>query len=251
VPGRPLKRILLVEDDPDIQTITSLALGTFGGYEVRVCGSAADAIEGAAAFAPDLLLMDVMMPGIDGIETLRALRQIPETADTPVVFLTARVQPSDVARYQELGSLGLIRKPFEPMALVETIGQIWSRHTARSAQSRRRLQELQRAYRADLPQKIRLIADDAAALRAGVWEPGRLQALHDQIHRLAGSAAVYGLDEVSRAAAALELWTMAALASGDLENRPDDLDALLGALDRACRTGAGSDSRRAAKPPKG
>jgi CheY-like chemotaxis protein len=238
VPGLSLKRILLVEDDPDIQTITSLALGTFGGYDVLVCGSAAEALAAAAAFRPDLMLLDVMMPGMDGIEALRALRRIPETADTPVVFLTARVQPSDVARYQELGSLGLIRKPFEPMALVDTIGQIWSRFIAKPGASRRRLKELQRAYQADLPEKIRLISDDAAALRAGAWEPARLRSLYDQIHRLAGSAAVHGFEEISRAAAELELWTLAALASGDLEKRPAELDDLLGALSRACRAGA-------------
>ena len=237
MPGRPLKRILLVEDDPDIQTITSLALGTFGGYEVLVCGSAAEAMDRAAAFAPDLILLDVMMPGVDGIEALKALRKIQETADTPVVFLTARVQPSDIARYQELGSLGLIRKPFEPMGLVETIGQIWSRHVARRTQSRRRLQELRRAYRADLPGKIQRIVDEAAALREGAREPARLRSLYDHIHRLAGSAAVHGFDEISRAAGELELWTAAALAS-DLEWRPSDLDVLLGALDRACRARA-------------
>jgi two-component system OmpR family response regulator len=237
VPGRPLRRILLVEDDPDIQTITSLALGTFGGYEVLACGSAEDALKGATAFAPDLILLDVMMPGMDGIEALRALRLMPETADTPVVFLTARVQPSDVARYQELGSLGLIRKPFEPMALVETISQIWSRHTAEPAQAHQ-MDDLRRQYRAELPRKIRLIVKGAAAVRAGAREPDRLRALYDHIHRLAGSAAVYGFDEISRAAGELELWTLAALASGDLEKRPSDLDELLSALDRAWKASA-------------
>jgi CheY-like chemotaxis protein len=237
VPDRPLKRILLIEDDPDIQTITSLALGTFGGYEVLVCASAAEALERAAVFAPDLLLLDVMMPGTDGIQALRALREIPQTAQTPVVFLTARVMPNEVARYQELGALGLIRKPFEPMALVETIGHIWNRYAARPASNRRQFKQLQRAYRADLPERVRLIADDAAALRGGAWERGRLQSLYDQIHRLAGSAAVYGFDEVGQAASELELWALAALASGELEKRPSDLEALVGALDRACRAG--------------
>jgi two-component system, OmpR family, response regulator len=127
--GQALKRILLVEDDPDIQTVTSLALGSFGGYTVKVCGSASEAIESAAAFAPDLILLDVMMPGMDGVATLSALREIAEVAATPVVFLTAKVQPHDVARYKELGSLAVIRKPFEPGALVETIQGIWSRRS--------------------------------------------------------------------------------------------------------------------------
>jgi two-component system OmpR family response regulator len=128
VARRTLKRILLVEDDPDIQTVTSMALGNFGGYTVCVCGSAAEAIESAAEFLPDLILLDVMMPGMDGMDTLKALRRIPETASTPVVFLTARVQPADVARYNELDSLAVIRKPFEPTALVETIQNIWMRY---------------------------------------------------------------------------------------------------------------------------
>ena len=237
MPDRPLKRILLIEDDPDIQTITSLSLGAFGGYEVLVCASAAEALDRAAAFAPDLLLLDVMMPGTDGIQALQALRQLPQTAQTPVVFLTARVMPSEVARYQELGSLGLIRKPFEPMALVETIGQIWSRYASRPASTRRRFRELPRAYRADLPERVRLIADDVAALRAGAWERSRLETLYDRIHRLAGSAAVYGFDEVGQAASELELWALAALAGGELENQPSGLEALVGALDRACRAG--------------
>jgi len=128
VARRALKRILLVEDDPDIQTVTSMALGSFGGYTVRVCGSALEAIASAAEFMPDLILLDVMMPGMDGLDTLRALRGLPATASTPVIFLTARVQPADVAKYKELDSLAVIRKPFEPTALVETIHEIWTRY---------------------------------------------------------------------------------------------------------------------------
>jgi len=129
---RPLNRIMLVEDDPDIQTITSMALGSFGGYTVRVCSSAAEAIVAAAEFLPDLILLDVMMPGMDGLDTLRALRQLPATATTPVIFLTARVQPADVALYGQLDSLAVIRKPFEPTVLVETIHGIWNRYVGQA-----------------------------------------------------------------------------------------------------------------------
>jgi two-component system OmpR family response regulator len=125
---RALKRILLLDDDPDIQTVTSMALGSFGGYTVHVCGSANEAIESAAEFLPDLILLDVMMPGMDGMDALRALREIPATASTPVIFLTARVQPADVAKYKELDALAVIRKPFEPTALVKTIQEIWIRY---------------------------------------------------------------------------------------------------------------------------
>jgi two-component system OmpR family response regulator len=248
-------RILLVEDDPDIQTITSLALDSIGGYTVEVCGSARDALDMAIAFRPDLILLDVMMPGMDGIDALQALRGIPETAAVPVVFLTARVQPSEVARYRRLGALAVIPKPFEPTALVETIAQLWSRHLSRTPDRRtRELDALRRSYRAELPDKLRLIAEEVAALQGGPWDRERLQSLYDQIHRLAGSAAVYGFDEVSRAAGELELWTLAALAGTALEERPAELGDLLGALDRAFRASEGGEraggSRRNPRPSR-
>ena len=127
---RSLKRILLVEDDPDIQTVTSLALRGFGGFEVCICGSAQQAVETATRFGPDLILLDVMMPGMDGVEAMLALRQMPAMAQVPVVFLTARVQPHEVARYRELGSVAVIPKPFEPTTLADTIRGIWERADA-------------------------------------------------------------------------------------------------------------------------
>jgi CheY-like chemotaxis protein len=124
---RPLRRILLVEDDPDIQSVVVLALESLGGFQVGVCGSAREALESAPAWGPDLILLDVMMPGCDGLATLSALRQIPSTAGVPVVFVTAKVQPHELERYREMGSLGVISKPFEPEALPETIRTLWSR----------------------------------------------------------------------------------------------------------------------------
>jgi CheY-like chemotaxis protein len=121
-----------VEDDPDIQTVASLALGSLGGYNVRVCASAAEAIEVAPSYAPDLILLDVMMPGMDGRQALQALRELPGTASTPVIFLTARVQPADVAQYREMDPLAVIAKPFDPTALVDTIDAIWTRHSAQA-----------------------------------------------------------------------------------------------------------------------
>jgi len=127
LPDRPLKRILLVEDDADIQAVASLALVGLGGFTVQVCGSAKDALESAPSFRPDLILLDFMMPGMDGLGALRALRAIDATARTPVVFMTARVQPQEIAQYTELGSLGVIPKPFDPAVLPRTIERMWSR----------------------------------------------------------------------------------------------------------------------------
>lgn len=91
-----LKKILYVEDEPDIQMIARVALENVGGFELMVCSSGPEAIEKAESFGPDLLLLDVMMPGMDGPSTLQELRKIPSIAKTPVMFMTAKVQPQEV-----------------------------------------------------------------------------------------------------------------------------------------------------------
>jgi CheY-like chemotaxis protein len=125
---RPLIRVLLVEDDPDIQLVASLALSDIGGLTVSVCGSGREALSAVTSFRPDLVLLDVMMPDMDGVAVLHALRARPETSRTPVVFMTARAQSHEVARYRELGSLGVITKPFEPATLAESLRGLWERH---------------------------------------------------------------------------------------------------------------------------
>ena len=124
---RTLTRIMLVEDDPDIQLITRLSLEVGGGYEVRVCGSGAEAVQSAQAFAPDLILVDVMMPGMDGLATMDALREVPGVATTPMVFFTANTQEQVRRDLIRRGALDVITKPVEPSALVEQIRAIWQR----------------------------------------------------------------------------------------------------------------------------
>jgi CheY-like chemotaxis protein len=121
----PLRRILFVEDDPDIQVVASLALESVGGLSVLVCGSGPEALSRFPEFRPDLVLLDVMMPGMDGPTMLAALRRLPDGAATPVVFLTARVQRYEIARYRELGAADVIAKPFDPMTLADTVQSIW------------------------------------------------------------------------------------------------------------------------------
>lgn len=123
----PLSRILLVEDEPDIQLIARLALENVGGFQVKVCGSGAEAVDAATEEPPDLILLDVLMPEMDGPATLRELRRIPTLAATPVVFLTAKVQAHEVERYRSLGALDVIPKPFDPMGLAQAIRTIWER----------------------------------------------------------------------------------------------------------------------------
>jgi len=125
-----LKRVLFVEDDPDIQTVARMALEAVGGFTVLGCSSGAEALERVQAFAPDLILLDVIMPGMDGLETLRSLRLLPGIAgiaDVPVVFMTAKVQAQDVSGYRAAGAVDVIAKPFDPMTLPATVRAIWNR----------------------------------------------------------------------------------------------------------------------------
>lgn len=123
-----LKTILLVEDEPDIQTVARLALEAVGGYQVHLCSSGEEAVTRAVTLAPDLILLDVMMPGMDGPTTLKHLREIPALQKTPVIFMTAKVQPQEVVAYRKLGAIDVIAKPFDPMALADQVGHIWSQH---------------------------------------------------------------------------------------------------------------------------
>jgi CheY-like chemotaxis protein len=124
---RKLQRLTYVEDEPDIRSIAEFALTEFGGYRLDACASGAEAIARTPAFDPDLILLDVMMPGMDGIETFRRLRAIPGLAKTPVVFMTAMAMRHEMDRYRALGAADVIAKPFDPLTLPEHIEAIWQR----------------------------------------------------------------------------------------------------------------------------
>jgi CheY-like chemotaxis protein len=122
-----LNRILYVEDEADIRTVAQLALETVGGFTLQVWGSGEEAVKEGPGFAPDLILLDVMMPGMDGPSTLKALRAYQGLKEVPVIFMTAKVQPNEVQMYRDLGALDVIAKPFDPMKLAEQIRMIWNR----------------------------------------------------------------------------------------------------------------------------
>lgn len=122
---QPLKNILYVEDEPDIQTVAQMALQTIGGFNVQLCSSGEEAVEKAPFIAPELILLDVMMPGMDGPDTFRALRAMPGMTGTPVIFMTAKTQAHEVAALIEMGALGVIPKPFDPVTLSDQITALW------------------------------------------------------------------------------------------------------------------------------
>jgi len=122
---RELRKILLVEDNHDIRTIVKAALESVGGFEVRACESGAEALEALAGFEPQLILLDVMMPDLDGPGVLARLREQPDTAEIPVIFLTAKATKDEVQRLRALGAADVLTKPFDPMTLHEKVKASW------------------------------------------------------------------------------------------------------------------------------
>jgi CheY-like chemotaxis protein len=118
-----IERVMLVDDEAEIRIIGEMSL-KIGGWEVMVAESGADAIEHAARVRPDVILLDVMMPGMDGPATLGKLRADPALASIPVIFMTAKVQKREIGRYLALGANGVISKPFDPMLLVDEVTRI-------------------------------------------------------------------------------------------------------------------------------
>ena len=117
-------RILYVDDEPDIREIAQLALSLDPDFEVRTASSGGHAIGIVSDWMPDLVLLDVMMPGMDGPTTLASFRQRPETATLPVVFVTARAQPRDMQNFATLDAIGVIAKPFDPMTLASRVREL-------------------------------------------------------------------------------------------------------------------------------
>ncbi|VAW67146.1 Two-component transcriptional response regulator, LuxR family [hydrothermal vent metagenome] len=123
-----LQRIMHVEDEPDIQLITKIALQDMGGFELLACNSGEQALAEVERFLPDLLLLDVMMPGLNGPDTLMAIRKISQFENIPALFMTAKVQPSELEELKALGALDVIPKPFNPVTLADDIRVIWNTH---------------------------------------------------------------------------------------------------------------------------
>lgn len=119
-----ISKILIVDDDEDIRTVIEVVARRLGDWQVLLAASGPEALERAESEQPDVILLDVMMPGMDGPETLARLRQQTSTARIPVIFLTAKAQKHEVQSYLALGANGVIIKPFEAMTLPDEIRRI-------------------------------------------------------------------------------------------------------------------------------
>jgi CheY-like chemotaxis protein/HPt (histidine-containing phosphotransfer) domain-containing protein len=221
-------RILIVDDEPDVRTVIELTLSREPDFAIRTCASGKLALAEAASWSPDLIVLDVMMPGMDGPTTLGHLRADAATAHIPAVFLTARARPTELAHFISLGALGAIAKPFVPRQLRNAIkGYLQAAAGTRDAGDGRSTTPTVRAESREGPQPGPLMSDTELAaqrrdyltrLQATVAMLVRLKgalerepssaAVLDELrtvaHRTAGSAGLYGFGEVSTAAAKLE-----------------------------------------------
>lgn len=116
-------KVMFVDDQIDIRTIAEIAL-KHAQYDVHMCESGIQALEDAKKIKPDLILLDVMMPDMDGIETLKKMKKDPDLKTIPVIFISAKVQKQEVMNYLKLGAIGVITKPFDPLTLGKTLDAI-------------------------------------------------------------------------------------------------------------------------------
>jgi CheY-like chemotaxis protein len=187
-------RILHVDDEPDIREIVELSLGLNSDFEIRSCGSGAEAVAIAAEWSPFIILLDVMMPGMDGPMTLTHLRSNPRTADIPVLFMTARAQAREVERFISLGAQGVISKPFDPMTLAFLV-----RSHLQAARIETMRGVFKRRARSDVAQ-----LEICRSSLAKDGSPDALNRVRTIAHGLAGAAGLFGFERISSDAAALE-----------------------------------------------
>jgi CheY-like chemotaxis protein len=203
----PLRSVLYVDDEPDIREIVSIALGLAGTLTVHTTDGGELALQLARSLRPDLVLLDVMMPGLDGPSTLGRMRADPLTAAIPVVFMTAKAMPKEVALLREMGAAGVIAKPFDPMQLSTQVLRLWQ---ACGAEAKIKLEN---ALELDMRQRLTQFGerflqrtkDEVMRLRNLVehihsGDEGVMAELEQLAHRIRGSGSTFGFVALSECA---------------------------------------------------
>jgi CheY-like chemotaxis protein/HPt (histidine-containing phosphotransfer) domain-containing protein len=231
-----LFRILLVDDDPGIRKVVERALAFDPELTIRGCGSGEETLRQAAEWQPSLILLDMMMPDMDGPQTLARLRASPAAADIPVVFLTgqsASPSPEELARS---GASGAIAKPFRLAALREAVHG-YLRNGGTAAPPEDGLATASADEREEFRARLRLDGEKLIALRRQLRSGGDVAALRELrtlVHNLAGAGSLFGFERLSSTASALEI----SIAAGDrghgaLDGVEAGLDALVDGIEHA------------------
>ena len=214
-------RILHVDDEPDIREVVELSLGLDPAFSVKSCASGGDALAAVDDWRPDLILCDVMMPVMDGPATLARLRERPETARIPVVFMTARAQAREMEHFKSLGATGVIPKPFDPLTLAQFVRR--QLHSAGISALRDGFLKRLRADAMALATCRRELAEDSS-------DDTALEQTRAFAHALAGAAGIFGFQQIGASAATLES-VIERKPPGSAEEVERALDALLALID--------------------
>jgi CheY-like chemotaxis protein len=190
-------RVLHVDDEPDIREVVEFSLGLDPDLVTRSCASGEEALAVAETWSPDIVLLDVMMPVMDGAATLARLRENPRTDRIPVVFMTARAQSREIDQLRSLGAIGVISKPFDPMKLAASV-------RAHVEPPERRFGELRVEFLRRVDRDLVALAGHWSALKNASAGPSSLDGIKSIAHGLAGAGGIFGFAEISDAAAILE-----------------------------------------------
>jgi two-component system OmpR family response regulator len=232
MPQTALKTVLYVDDEADIRHIAQIALELNGTIKVETAGSGEQALENARKHRPDLVLLDVMMPGIDGPTTLKWMRTDSALARIPVVFITAKALPHEVAGLGELGAVGVIAKPFDPMELENQVQAIWNGLGERNGHAEKsdppeaieeEVKALCEAFLARTRTEAVTMRDLVA--RSITGDRPALSQLEKMTHRIHGTGAVFGFGAISDCAEVIERMAERLLAKDAMASTPLDPQA--------------------------
>jgi two-component system OmpR family response regulator len=254
---RKIQSVLYVDDDPDLCAVVQAALRSIAGLDVRIAGTGEQAIDLAYEFRPDLVVMDLMMPGLDGPSTFKSMRERTLLADIPVIFLTAKADPAEAARLLQLGAIGVLGKPFDPLRLYDDLFALWNKAgVPRRIKRARAGQARVRAQVSSLADRFLLRArNDVVLLRAFIEcaRHGDRSALEEAGrvgHSIHGAGAMFGFPEIGAAGGAIERLAEQVMASSvapgsggrpaSLQQLSDSTEQLAQALVAARQTTRGS-----------
>jgi len=217
-------RVVHVDDEPDIREIVKMCLNLDPEMEMRSCASGQDALNVISGWIPDVILLDVMMPTMDGPATFAHLKENAQTAGIPVVFMTARVQARELDRLLAMGAVDVIAKPFDPMSLAAKV-----RGCVPAADP---LQALRTAFVARAGQDRIELSRLHALLAAGALPEPALAEICSTAHRIAGAGGIFGFSELSEAASVLEETILADNPAATPVETADALGRLIVAIER-------------------
>lgn len=201
-----LTKIMLIEDDKDIHVIAKYSLENIGNFTVCYCSSGEEALTAFPEFKPQLILLDMMMPKMNGLMTLEALKKLPGMDNVAVVFMTAKTQDSEIQQYKSTGAIDVIAKPFNPNELPATLNNIWQKKPVENNTNKHddELDKLYHSYIGSLPEKIQEIELSFNNLYTN-WDSKNYIIFSSLIHKLHGSSGIYGFTEICELLSKIEL----------------------------------------------